>query len=65
MVVTGPRRGSSASSCEAVARRYSGNYVPGPGDAAIPRVNYWGIWNEPNEGAWLNPQWRGPAAVAS
>jgi hypothetical protein len=25
---------------------------------AVPRVDYWGIWNEPNEGAWLNPQWR-------
>ena len=22
----------------------------------LPRVDYWGIWNEPNEGAWLNPQ---------
>jgi hypothetical protein len=22
---------------------------------AIPRVNYWGIWNEPNERSWLNP----------
>ena len=21
-------------------------------------MSYWGIWNEPNEGAWLNPQWR-------
>jgi hypothetical protein len=30
-----------------------------PGQPApIPRVNYWGIWNEPNEGAWLNPQYR-------
>ena len=26
--------------------------------AAIPRVNYWGIWNEPNERSWLNPWWR-------
>ncbi len=24
----------------------------------LPRVDYWGIWNEPNEGSWLNPQWR-------
>jgi hypothetical protein len=24
----------------------------------IPRVDYWGLWNEPNEAAWLNPQWR-------
>jgi hypothetical protein len=26
---------------------------------AIPRVDYWGIWNEPNERSWLNP-WRRP-----
>jgi hypothetical protein len=67
---------------EAVARRYSGNYVasasdrvraprdllpitipglfPTPSDPAppLPRVDYWGIWNEPNEAAWLNPQWK-------
>ncbi|MHB8656480.1 MAG: hypothetical protein ACYC91_00780 [Solirubrobacteraceae bacterium] len=24
----------------------------------LPRVSWWGIWNEPNEGAWLNPQYR-------
>ena len=22
----------------------------------LPRVDVWGLWNEPNEGAWLNPQ---------
>jgi hypothetical protein len=25
---------------------------------AIPRVSTWGIWNEPNEGTWLNPQYK-------
>ncbi|HYF27612.1 MAG TPA: hypothetical protein VD931_17860 [Baekduia sp.] len=35
----------------AVGRRYNG-LVPG-----IPRVDYWSIWNEPNQGAWLAPQW--------
>jgi hypothetical protein len=24
----------------------------------IPRVSTWGIWNEPNEGTWLNPQYK-------
>ena len=41
-----------------MARRYTGSYVPQAGATPLPRVNYWGIWNEPNEGAWLNPQWR-------
>jgi hypothetical protein len=31
----------------------------------LPRVDYWEIWNEPNEAGWLAPQWRpGPAAPA-
>ena len=25
--------------------------------APLPRVDYWEIWNEPNEGGWLTPQW--------
>ena len=25
--------------------------------SALPRVSTWGIWNEPNEGSWLNPQY--------
>jgi len=24
----------------------------------LPAVRTWGIWNEPNEGSWLNPQYR-------
>lgn len=24
----------------------------------IPRVSTWGIWNEPNEGTWLDPQYK-------
>jgi hypothetical protein len=34
----------------AVGRRYSGTY---PG---VPRVDYWSIWNEPNQSGWLTPQ---------
>jgi len=37
---------------QAVATRYSGTY------AGLPKVDYWGIWNEPNEAAWLNPQYK-------
>jgi hypothetical protein len=42
---------------EAVGTRYSGSYVdPTEGTLQpIPRVDYWGIWNEPDERSWLNP----------
>lgn len=42
----------------AVARRYSGRFNPGDGNGRIPRVRWWGAWNEPNFGAWLQPQWK-------
>ena len=35
----------------AVATRYSGTY------AGLPRVDFWSIWNEPNQSGWLTPQW--------
>jgi len=41
---------------QAIAARYSGHYrVAG---TALPRVSYWGLWNEPNIGGWMTPQWR-------
>ena len=36
---------------KAVGTRYSGSYQ------GLPRVDYWSIWNEPNQGGWLTPQW--------
>lgn len=46
---------------QAVATRYSGSYVApnfsGGGSSALPRVGYWGVWNEPNIGGWMTPQW--------
>jgi hypothetical protein len=45
---------------QAIATRYSGHYkatdVSGK-VIALPRVSYWGIWNEPNIGGWMTPQW--------
>ena len=35
----------------AAGSRYSGTY------AGLPRVDYWSIWNEPNQPGWLTPQW--------
>ncbi|HWF24879.1 MAG TPA: hypothetical protein VG275_05500, partial [Solirubrobacteraceae bacterium] len=38
---------------------------PPPAPTPLPRVDYWEIWNEPNEAGWLAPQWRpGPPAPA-
>jgi hypothetical protein len=31
---------------------------------ALPRVDYWAIWNEPNQSGWLTPQWtQGPGSA--
>lgn len=42
----------------ALGTRYSGSYVPPGAARALPRVDYWSIWNEPNQPAWLAPQWQ-------
>jgi Cellulase (glycosyl hydrolase family 5) len=44
---------------QAVARRYNGEWKDeNSGRAALPRVGWWGIGNEPNQGGWLMPQAR-------
>jgi hypothetical protein len=40
----------------AVGTRYSGQYVPAGDTAALPRVDFWSIWNEPDYGPSLAPQ---------
>ena len=42
---------------QAVGRRYSGSYRDENGTKAIlPRVSWWSVYNEPNQGGWLTPQ---------
>lgn len=51
----------------ALGRRYSGTYADeNQGGGILPRVARWSVWNEPNEGGWLQPQAtrRGPVAPA-
>jgi hypothetical protein len=43
---------------EAAGRRYSGSSFDPVDHLRIPRVSYWGIWNEPNEISWLTPWFR-------
>jgi hypothetical protein len=65
-----PNAAEFKSFVTAVGRRYSGSYVPGapgggvtlpiePAGTALPRVTRWSIYNEPNLGAWLTPQYTG------
>ena len=45
---------------QAVASRYDGHHTTTDVTGApvtLPAVRYWGIWNEPNIGGWLTPQW--------
>ncbi len=47
----GPNAEEFGNFVKAVATRYSGTYE------GLPRVDYWSIWNEPNQAGWLTPQW--------
>ncbi len=45
---------------KAVGKRYSGTYRDeNDGRGRIARVSFWALWNEPNQGGWLTPQWSG------
>lgn len=57
-----PRANWFAQFVQAVGTRYSGTYTP-PDSAPLPRVSWWGIWNEPNYPAWLSPQHRTSGGV--
>jgi hypothetical protein len=71
--------GEFALFAQAVARRYSGSFVPASPDLSatfvplfpqepLPRAVAFTLWNEPNEGGFLLPQWtrsRGELVPAS
>lgn len=43
---------------KAVGKRYSGKYRDeNSRHTKLPRVSFWSLWNEPNQGGWLTPQW--------
>src|SRR3954471_3739530 len=43
---------------QALGTRYSGSYKDeDTGGSVLPRVSFWGLWNEPNQAGWLSPQW--------
>jgi hypothetical protein len=45
---------------KAVGTRYDGSYRDeNYGRAILPAVHFWSIWNEPNQGGWLSPQYVG------
>jgi len=62
--VTNPNPAEYTTFVAALGRRYSGTYTPAGGSAPLPRVDYWSVWNEPNQGAWLAPQWVGTGSSA-
>jgi hypothetical protein len=50
---------------QALGTRYSGSYADeNEGGGVLPRVSRWSIWNEPNQGGWLQPQATRRGAVA-
>lgn len=50
---------------QAVGKRFSGTFRDeNDGRGAIPRVAFWSLWNEPNQGGWLRPQWLGGKPVS-
>jgi len=54
-----PKAREYAKFVKAVGARYSGGYRDENDDGALlPRVSFWSIYNEPNQGGWLTPQYQ-------
>jgi hypothetical protein len=41
---------------DAVGQRYDGGFTPNGAGTPLPRVSFWGVWDEPNYGYQLAPQ---------
>lgn len=55
-----PDPGAYGDFGHALAQRYSGGFQdPAAGGDPFPRVRYYEVWNEPNLGIYLLPQWVG------
>jgi hypothetical protein len=53
-----PKIGAFKQFVTAVGTRYGGAYRDENGSRGVlPRVSMWSLWNEPNQGGWLTPQW--------
>jgi hypothetical protein len=49
----------------AVGRRYNGKFKDtDEGKGTLPPVHMWSLWNEPNQGGWLRPQWLNGKAIS-
>ncbi len=49
---------------QALGKRYGGKYRDENTPNTLPRVNFWSLWNEPNQGGWLRPQWENGKAAS-
>ncbi|MCW3040599.1 MAG: hypothetical protein JWM31_2504 [Solirubrobacterales bacterium] len=49
---------------QAVGKRYTGKYRDENTPNTLPKIGFWGLWNEPNQGGWLRPQWENGKAVS-
>jgi hypothetical protein len=60
-----PREKEYGKFVEAVAKRYDGTYKDENDYRTIlPRVQFWSLWNEPNQAGWLTPQWKDRVPMA-
>src|SRR5262249_12773724 len=50
--------------CGALAKRYSGGFIPTGADTPLPEVDRYTVWNEPNRSTYLQPQGRDGRSAA-